>query len=208
MVRRALAVLAAAAVATDALVVGPAALAPPSALRCAPPLLKKKGGKPKSARSSQPQTQKKAVRDQQRAEFTKRFMFTIERLSKTLPDGSRTLLKDINLCFYPGAKIGLVGLNGAGKSTLMRIMAGVDSEFDGVAEPLPGASIGYLPQEPSLVGETVGESIEAGVAVARAELDRFDELSAKLTEPLDDEAMEAAMTALAEAQACGVTTHV
>ena len=85
-------------------------------------------------------------------------MFTILGLTKSLPDGSRTLLKDINLCFYPGAKIGLVGLNGAGKSTLLKIMAGVDSEFDGTAVPLPGASIGYLPQEPELEGETVAES--------------------------------------------------
>ena len=94
-------------------------------------------------------------------------MYTILGLTKSLPDGSRTLLKDINLCFYPGAKIGLVGLNGAGKSTLMRIMAGVDTEFDGTAKPLKGASIGYLPQEPTLEGATVSESIEAGVAAGR-----------------------------------------
>lgn len=112
-------------------------------------------------------------------------------LTKTLPDGSRTLLKDINLCFYPGAKIGLVGLNGAGKSTLMKIMAGVDTEFDGTAAPLKGKSIGYLPQEPTLEGETVAESIEAGVKAGRSELDRFEALSAKLCEPLDDDEMAA-----------------
>ena len=133
-------------------------------------------------------------------EATKQFMFTILGLTKTLPDGSRTLLKDINLCFYPGAKIGLVGLNGAGKSTLLKIMAGVDTEFDGTCKPAPGASIGYLPQEPELEGATVGESIAKGVAAGKAELARFEELSAKLCEPLDDDEMQATMDALAQCQ--------
>jgi energy-dependent translational throttle protein EttA len=70
-----------------------------------------------------------------------------------LPDGSRTILKNINLCFYPGAKIGVVGLNGSGKSSLLRVMAGVDKVFEGVAVPMPGISIGYLPQEPVLEGK-------------------------------------------------------
>jgi sulfate-transporting ATPase len=170
-----------------------------------PPLcLAKKGGKPKGAKSGgrkqQGQQEKKAVRDQRQEEFSKQFMYTILGLTKTLPDGSRTLLKDINLCFYPGAKIGLVGLNGAGKSTLMKIMAGVDTEFDGTAKPLAGASIGYLPQEPTLDGETVAESIEAGVKAGRAELDKFEALSAKLCEPLDDDEMTAAMDELAAVQ--------
>jgi len=131
---------------------------------------------------------------------TKQFMYTIVGLSKTLPDGSRQLLKNINLSFFPGAKIGLVGLNGAGKSTLMKIMAGVDTEFDGMAQPLHGASIGYLPQEPTLVGETVGESIEAGVAAGRAELRRFEQLSAKMCEPLEEAEMEAAMAEMTRCQ--------
>ena len=63
-----------------------------------------------------------------------------------MPDGSRTILKNINLCFFPGAKIGVVGLNGSGKSSLLKIMAGVDKEFTGVAVPMPSASIGYLSQ--------------------------------------------------------------
>ena len=174
-------------------------------LRCLPPFcLAKKGGKSKGAKSGgrkqQGQQEKKAVRDQRQEEFSKQFMYTILGLTKTLPDGSRTLLKDINLCFYPGAKIGLVGLNGAGKSTLMKIMAGVDTEFDGTAKPLAGASIGYLPQEPTLDGETVAESIEAGVKAGRAELDKFEALSAKLCEPLDDDEMTAAMDELAAVQ--------
>ena len=115
-------------------------------------------------RKGQGQQEKAAVKERRLDEATKQFMFTILGLSKTLPDGSRQLLKDINLCFYPGAKIGLVGLNGAGKSTLLKIMAGVDTEFDGTAKPLAGMSIGYLPQEPTLEGATVGESIDMGVA--------------------------------------------
>ena len=83
-----------------------------------PLMLAKKGGKPKGAkakgRTGQGQQEKKSVKDQRFAEQTKSFIFTILGLSKVLPDGSRQLLKDINLCFYPGAKIGLVGLNGAG----------------------------------------------------------------------------------------------
>lgn len=173
------------------------------ALRAASPVqMGKKGGKPKGAKSGgkQGQQEKKKKLDQREDDFTKQFMYTILGLTKTLPDGSRTLLKDINLCFYPGAKIGLVGLNGAGKSTLMRIMAGVDSEFDGSCKPLAGKSIGYLPQEPTLEGETVGESIALGVAAGKAELARFEELSVKICEPLDDDEMEKTMDALAKSQ--------
>ena len=103
----------------------------------------------------QPRQQETTRQEERFDAQTKQFIFSILGLSKTIPDGSRTLLKDINLCFYPGAKIGLVGLNGAGKSTLLKIMAGVDTEFDGTAKPLAGASIGYLPQEPTLDGATV-----------------------------------------------------
>jgi hypothetical protein len=116
-----------------------------------------KSGKPGTGRKGQGQQEKASVREARFDAATKQFMYTIVGLSKTLPDGSRQLLKNINLSFFPGAKIGLVGLNGAGKSTLMKIMAGVDTEFDGMAQPLHGASIGYLPQEPTLVGETVGD---------------------------------------------------
>lgn len=159
----------------------------------------KKKGKPKG-KSGQGQQEKKSVKDNRIAEQTKAFIFTILGLNKVLPDGSRQLLKDINLCFYPGVKIGLVGLNGAGKSTLLRIMAGVDKEFDGTAEPKPGISIGYLPQEPQLEGETVGESLEKGVEAGRKLLAKFEELSVKMCEPLDDAEMENVMSEFAAVQ--------
>jgi sulfate-transporting ATPase len=182
-----------------AALLAPVALSKAASTRARPAVMMgKKGGKPKGGK--QGQQEKKKVKDQREGEFTKQFMYTILGLTKTLPDGSRTLLKDINLCFYPGAKIGLVGLNGAGKSTLMRIMAGVDTEFDGKCEPLAGKSVGYLMQEPELEGETVGESIAKGVAAGQAELDRFNELSARMCEPLDDDEMEKCMNDLAAVQ--------
>ncbi|CAK9251458.1 unnamed protein product, partial [Sphagnum jensenii] len=106
-------------------------------------------------------------------------MFTIQGLTKTLPDASRTILKNINLCFYPGAKIGVVGLNGSGKSTLLKIMAGVEKEFEGIAVPMPGASVGYLPQEPVLEGETVIDNINLGVKKSQDLLDKYNELTVK-----------------------------
>ncbi|KAL1523904.1 hypothetical protein AB1Y20_018823 [Prymnesium parvum] len=198
--------LALALVPTNSMVL-PRALSPTvSPAVCRPPLSaplmmggKKKGGKPKG-KASQGQQEKKSVKDNRFAEQTKGFIFTIVGLSKVLADGSRQLLKDINLSFFPGVKIGLVGLNGAGKSTLLRIMAGVDREFDGTAEPRPGTSIGYLPQEPELEGETVGESLERGVAAGRAMLAKFEQLSARMCEPLDDDEMEAVMAEFAAVQ--------
>ena len=160
---------------------------------------KKKGGKPKGSKG-QGQQEKASVQQNRQDEFTKQFMYTILKLSKSLPDGSRNLLKDINLCFYPGAKIGLVGLNGAGKSTLLRIMAGVDTEFDGTCAPKPGASIGYLPQEPTLEGATVGESIDMGVASGKALLSEFEALSAQLCEPMEDDEMQKCLDKLASVQ--------
>ncbi|HEY8538993.1 MAG TPA: ATP-binding cassette domain-containing protein, partial [Steroidobacteraceae bacterium] len=77
------------------------------------------------------------------------YIYTMNRVSKVVPP-KRVILRDISLSFFPGAKIGVLGLNGAGKSTLLRIMAGVDKEFDGEARPQPGIKIGYLPQEPQL----------------------------------------------------------
>jgi energy-dependent translational throttle protein EttA len=199
-------VLSALALPTDALhaLSGRAGLAAPRRA-CMPLMMGKKpkdvkSGKPGTGRKGQGQQEKASVREARFDAATKQFMYTIVGLSKTLPDGSRQLLKNINLSFFPGAKIGLVGLNGAGKSTLMKIMAGVDTEFDGMAQPLHGASIGYLPQEPTLVGETVGESIEAGVAAGRAELRRFEQLSAKMCEPLEEAEMEAAMAEMTRCQ--------
>ena len=124
-------------------------------------------------------------------------MFTLVGLSKTLPDKSKEILKNINLSFYPGAKIGVVGLNGSGKSTLLKIMAGLDSEFDGIARPLPGASIGYLPQEPILEYETVQECIDSAVASSRAVLDEYNDLSMKLADPdITDDEMTSTMAKL------------
>ena len=77
------------------------------------------------------------------------YIYTMHRVSKVVPP-KRTIIKDISLSFFPGAKIGVLGLNGAGKSTVLRIMAGVDKEFDGEARALTGTKIGYLPQEPKL----------------------------------------------------------
>jgi ATPase subunit of ABC transporter with duplicated ATPase domains len=126
--------------------------------------------------------------------------FTIRGLTKTLPDGSRTILKNINLCFFPGVKIGVVGLNGSGKSSLLRIMAGVDKSFEGQAVPMPEASVGYLPQEPTLEGKTVIDNINMGVQKSQDLLDKFNELSVKCGEDLSTDEMEKVMTELTEVQ--------
>jgi len=148
----------------------------------------KKGG-------GQPQQEKQSVKDQRFDAVTRQFMFSIVGLSKTLPDKSKTILKNINLCFYPGAKIGMVGLNGSGKSTLLKIMAGVDTEFDGTARPLPGSSIGYLPQEPQLEYDTVQECIDHAVQSSRDILENYNTMSMKLADPdLTEEEMTSTMT--------------
>src|SRR5690606_13760139 len=91
------------------------------------------------------------------------YIYTMNRVSKVVPP-KRQIIKDISLSFFPGAKIGLLGLNGAGKSTVLRIMAGVDTDFEGEARPQPGIKVGYLAQEPQLNPEhTVREAVEEGV---------------------------------------------
>jgi ABC-type Mn2+/Zn2+ transport system ATPase subunit len=140
------------------------------------------GGKGGGGRGQLPQ-EKKSVQDDRFDAMTRQFMFTMVGLSKILPDKSKTILKNINLSFYPGAKIGLVGLNGSGKSTLLRIMAGVDKEFEGTARPLPGASIGYLPQEPELPYETVQQCIDEAVADSRSIIESYNNLGLKLADP-------------------------
>jgi ATP-binding cassette ChvD family protein len=121
-------------------------------------------------------------------------------VSKMVPP-NRTIIRDISLSFFPGAKIGLLGLNGAGKSTVLRIMAGVDQEFEGEARPQPGTRIGYLPQEPELdETKSVREVVEEGVGEIRQLLNRFDEVSMKFAEPMDDEAMNALLAEQAELQ--------
>ena len=117
------------------------------------------------------------------------FVYTMNRVSKIVPP-KREILKDISLSFFPGAKIGVLGLNGSGKSTLLRIMAGLDSEIDGEARPQPGINIGYLPQEPKLdPTQTVRDAVEEGVAEIKQLLTRFDEISAAFGEPMNDEEM-------------------
>ena len=97
----------------------------------------------------------------------------MHRVGKVVPP-KRHILKDISLSFFPGAKIGVLGLNGAGKSTLLRIMAGVDKEFEGEARPQPGIKIGYLPQEPKLdPQQTVREAVEEAVSESEKCTDPF-----------------------------------
>ena len=110
--------------------------------------------------------------------MSSQFVYTMYRVGKVVPP-KRHILKDISLSFFPGAKIGVLGLNGAGKSTLLRIMAGVDKEFEGEARPQPGIKIGYLPQEPKLQPQqTVREAIEEAVAEVKNALTRLDEVYA------------------------------
>jgi ATP-binding cassette ChvD family protein len=117
------------------------------------------------------------------------FIYQITDLNKKF--GQRELLKNINLAFYPGAKIGLLGRNGAGKSTLMKIMAGIDKEYDGETRLADGYTVGYLQQEPQLdPKKTVFENVMDAVDHSRAVLRRFEEINARLGEPLDDKEME------------------
>ena len=117
------------------------------------------------------------------------YVYSLYGLGKTTPRG-RKILEDINLSFFPGAKIGVLGLNGSGKSTLIRIMAGVDTDFVGTAKAMDGIKIGYLPQEPTLdAGKTVLGNIEEGVAETRALLARFEEVSMAFGEVSSDEEM-------------------
>jgi ATP-binding cassette ChvD family protein len=117
------------------------------------------------------------------------YIFTMRDLRKVVPP-SREILKGISLSFFPGAKIGVLGANGAGKSTLLRIMAGVDTDFQGDARPLPGTRIGYLPQEPRLdPAKDVRGNVEDGVAAQRALLTQFEEISARFAEPMSDDEM-------------------
>jgi ATP-binding cassette ChvD family protein len=118
------------------------------------------------------------------------YIFTMRDLRKVVPP-KREILRGINLAFFPGAKIGVLGANGAGKSTVLRIMAGVDQDFLGEARPAEGIRIGYLPQEPRLdPAKTVLGNIEDGVAATRALLERFEAVSGRFASPLPDPEME------------------
>lgn len=124
------------------------------------------------------------------------YIYTMQGVSKVVPP-KREILKNIWLSFYPGAKIGVLGLNGSGKSTLLRIMAGIDKEFTGEAKPLPGTKIGYLPQEPQLdPNKNVRGNVEEGMGEEMIWLHRYNEISMKFAEPME----EAEMTTLLEEQ--------
>jgi energy-dependent translational throttle protein EttA len=111
------------------------------------------------------------------------YVFSMNRVSKTVPP-KRQILKDVSLSFFPGAKIGVLGLNGSGKSTLLKIMAGVDKEIEGEAIPMPGIQIGYLPQEPELNPEqTVRQAVEEGIGGALKAKARLEEVYAAYAEP-------------------------
>ncbi|MEY2804024.1 MAG: hypothetical protein RL657_1360 [Pseudomonadota bacterium] len=111
------------------------------------------------------------------------YVFTMNRVGKIVPP-KRQILKDISLSFFPGAKIGVLGLNGSGKSTLLKIMAGVDTEIEGEATPMPGIKIGYLPQEPQLdPDETVRQAVEGGMGEVLHAKTRLEEIYAAYAEP-------------------------
>src|SRR2546430_1679038 len=121
------------------------------------------------------------------APMARQFIYHMQGLSKTYP-GNRKILEDINLSFYPDAKIGVLGVNGSGKSTLVRIMAGIDTEFAGEAWAAEGARVGYLEQEPQLDAEkSVRENVMEGVAPQKAILDRYNELAANYSDESADE---------------------
>ena len=126
--------------------------------------------------------------------MSQQYVYSMLRVSKVVPP-QKTIIKDISLSFFPGAKIGLLGLNGAGKSTVLRIMAGVDKEFEGEAVPMGGIKIGYLPQEPELDPEkTVREEVESGLGEVAVAQKRLEEVYAEYANP------DADFDALAEEQ--------
>jgi len=117
------------------------------------------------------------------------FIFTMNRVGKVVPP-KREILRDISLSFFPGAKIGVLGLNGSGKSTLLRIMAGVDTNYDGEARPQPGIKIGFLAQEPELdAKKDVRGNVEEAVAETKKLLDDFNAISEKFAEPMSEDEM-------------------
>src|SRR3974390_3809737 len=117
----------------------------------------------------------------------RQFVYHMQGLTKTYP-GNRKVLENVNLSFYPDAKIGGLGVNGAGKSTLLRIMAGIDTEYAGDGWVAEGARVGYLPQEPQLdPDKTVRENVMEGVAAKKALLDRYNEIASNYSDETADE---------------------
>jgi len=121
------------------------------------------------------------------------FIYTMNRVGKVVPP-KRIILRDISLSFFPGAKIGVLGLNGSGKSTLLKIMAGNDKDIEGEARPQPGIKVGYLPQEPLLdETKTVRAVVGEGVGDVQNLIDRFNAVSDRFAEPLSDDEMNKAL---------------
>lgn len=111
------------------------------------------------------------------------YVYTMNRVGKIVPP-KRQILKDISLSFFPGAKIGVLGLNGSGKSTLLRIMAGLDTDIQGEATPMPNLKIGYMPQEPVLeADQTVRQAVESGLGEAFEARAKLDAVYAAYAEP-------------------------
>ena len=128
------------------------------------------------------------------------FIYTMNRVGKVVPP-KRIILRDISLSFFPGAKIGVLGLNGSGKSTLLKIMSGVDKDIEGEARAQAGIKVGYLPQEPALdESKTVREVVAEGVGDVQSLLDRFNAISDKFAEPLSDDEMNKLMEEQAKMQ--------
>jgi len=129
------------------------------------------------------------------------YVYTMRGVGKIVPP-KRAILRDISLSFFPGAKIGVLGLNGSGKSTLLRIMAGLEKDFDGEAVPMPGMRIGILPQEPQLdPAKDVRGNVEEGVGSTIALINRFNAISERFAEPLEDEEMNKLLEEQGELQA-------
>jgi ATP-binding cassette ChvD family protein len=128
------------------------------------------------------------------------FIYTMNRVGKVVPP-KRVILRDITLSFFPGAKIGVLGLNGSGKSTLLKIMAGSDKEIEGEARPQAGIKVGYLPQEPLLdEAKTVRQVVGEGVGDVQGLIDRFNAISDRFAEPMSDEDMNKALEEQAKLQ--------
>jgi sulfate-transporting ATPase len=128
------------------------------------------------------------------------FIYTMNRVGKVVPP-KRVILRDITLSFFPGAKIGVLGLNGSGKSTLLKIMSGLDKEIEGEARPQAGIKVGYLPQEPLLdETKTVREVVGEGVGDVQSLIDRFNAISDRFAEPMSDDEMTKLMEEQAKMQ--------
>jgi ATP-binding cassette ChvD family protein len=128
------------------------------------------------------------------------FIYTMNRVGKVVPP-KRIILRDISLSFFPGAKIGVLGLNGSGKSTLLKIMSGIDKEIEGEARAQTGIKIGYLPQEPALdEGRTVREVVGEGVGDVQGLIDKFNAISDRFAEPMSDDEMAKALEDQAKLQ--------